>query len=821
MGTRGMSFLMEPKSIALVAPEPGFDRIARAIAGNLGEGGFKGELFGVGPGCKGIARLGHCRDIESLPHAPDLAVICSDPDSVPGLVSRLGALGVGAAVILASEEGRGGIERCGELRVAVEDAAEPYPIRLLGFSSFGVIVPGSSLNASLAHVQPPNGSLAFVTQSGGALSSVLDWAASRNIGFSHLVSLGTQVDLDFGDLLDFLALHSGTQAILLHIDTLTHTRKFMSAARLAARMKPVIVLRGGRHRDAAFAEPVTRGSALGADDVYAAAFRRAGLLRASNIQELFDAVQTLARSRSFPGRRLAILTNSRGVGILAADALAEERGRLAELAPETTARLAAHLPECWSIRNPVDLQGDATGALYAEAIQILLEDQGVDGLLVLHTPNAISSGIEAARAIVERLASSALKPKASRVLTCWLGAETAAQARGELTACGVLTYETPDEAVRGFMQVVRYRRSQELLMETVPSIPEDFRPETDRVRRVIEGSLASGRAWLTEIDAKNVLDAYGLRTQGAVRPRLPQELLVRVFTDERFGPVIVFGQGGAHADPIGDQSVALPPLNLLLARDVIERTRIGRALSVQSAAGTDVLDATALALVKVSQLICDVAEVVEVEINPLVIDEQGITAQGARIRVAEAPEPGVGRLAIRPYPRELEERFRLPDGHSLLLRPIRAEDEPAYQKLFAGLPPEDVFLRFMNPMKVLPHTLAARLTQLDYDREMALVLTDDSRPGEPELCGGVRITADADNERAEFAIVLKREMTGLGLGPLMMRRIIEYARKRGIREIYGEVLSENIPMLRLCKALGFSTRRMPEDPGVILATLRL
>jgi acetyltransferase len=284
---------------------------------------------------------------------------------------------------------------------------------------------------------------------------------------------------------------------------------------------------------------------------------------------------------------------------------------------------------------------------------------------------------------------------------------------------------------------------------------------------------------------------------------------------------MVFGQGGGAADLIGDLAATLPPLNLLLAREVMSRTRVARLLSEPPEVEPSLLDAAALALVKVSQLVCDVAEIAELEINPLVFDEHGIVALGARIRIEDATGPEARPLAIRPYPRELEERIRLPDGHDLLLRPIRAEDERAYQKLFAALPPEDVFLRFMNPMKVLPHPLAARLTQLDYDREMALVLMDESGPGEPDLCGGVRITADADNDRAEFAILLRRDMTGLGLGPMMMRRIIDYARKRGLREIYGEVLSENTPMLRLCRALGFSTKRMPDDPGVVLASLTL
>ncbi|MHC1744477.1 MAG: bifunctional acetate--CoA ligase family protein/GNAT family N-acetyltransferase [Syntrophobacteraceae bacterium] len=821
MSTRNLSFLMQPGSVALVGVGKDRGSLAAAVAHNVREAGFKGELFATGTECRSLDGISSCRTIEGLPHPPDLAVICSDPDSVPNLVSSLGSLGAKAAIILAGEEGTGGIERCGELRVAAMEAAEPYPMRLLGFSSFGVLVPGSSLNASLAHVQALKGNLAFVTQSGGVLATVLDWATSRGIGFSHLASLGTMVDVDFGDMLDYLANDYGTQAILLHVEEVTHARKFMSAARMAARMKPVIVLKGG-HRATArnLSEDANERAAL-EDAVYAAAFRRAGMLRVFDIQELFDAVQTLSKARSLTGDRLAILTNSRGVGLLAADALADARGRLAELAPDAIARLSALLPACWSIRNPVDLQEDGSGGLYAQALQILMEDGGTDGVLVLHAPGALSPGAQAARTIIEHLRESGLKTKSTRLFTSWLGEGVAAESRRLFAENGILTYETPTGAVRGFMQVVRYRRNQEMLMETVPSIPEAFSPDTDRVRRVVDGSLAAGKTRLKAIDAKNVLDAYGLRTQGSVPPRFPHELAIRVAVDERFGPVIFVGQGGTSADLIGDMAPALPPLNLLLAREAIRRTRIARRLDEPAEAASGLMDGTALAMVKVSQLVCDVPEIAELELNPLVFDDQGIVALGAQIRIDAASDSDGRRPAIRPYPRELEEHIVLPDGHRLLLRPIRPEDEPAYQRLFAALPPEDVFLRFMNPMKVLPHSLAARLTQLDYDREMALVLIDEQHFGEAELCGGVRITADADNDRAEFAIMLRRDMTGLGLGPLMMRRIIDYARKRGIREVYGEVLSENTPMLRLCRALGFSTKRMPEDPGIIIATLAL
>lgn len=821
MGLRNLSFLMQPASIALIAPEPEHVLLASPVAKNILGAGFKGELMGVGAGCRSLDGILHYGKTPDLPHPPDLAVICGDPDRAPDLITALGELGAGAAIILAGEEGSGGIERCGELRVAAMEAAEPYPMRILGFSSLGVMVPGSALNASLAHLCPLPGGLAFVTQSGGVLCSVLDWATSRGIGFSHVISLGTLIDLDFGDMLDYLANDFGTQAILLHMEELTQVRKLMSAARLAARMKPVIVLKGGRHVERRRTSGRAAGQPGDSDAICDAAFRRAGMLRVHDIQELFDSVQTLARARSLPGDRLGILTNSGGIGILAADALVDQGGRVAELSPESRSRLSGLLPACLSVRNPLDLQADATGSLYARSIEILLEDRGIDAVLALHAPNGVSSGVEAARSIIESVKTGALKPKMSRLLTSWLGDGTVGEARRLFVESGVLTFATPDEAVRGLMQVVRFRRSQEMLMETPPSIPEAFVADTERVRHVVEHSLAQGKTWLGEIDCRNILDAYGIRAQGAVRHQRAGELLISVVPDPRFGPVICCGQGGSAAEIVGDRAFGLPPLNRLLARELLARTRVASLVGESEDRPGGRLESPELTLVKVSQLICDVAEIAELEINPLVFDDQGPVALKARIRIEEAAGSSADRLAIRPYPKELEQTIRIADGRSLLLRPIRPEDEPAYQELFAGLSPEDIFLRFMNPMKVLPHSLAARLTQLDYDREMALGLFDPGGSGGPRFCGGVRITADADNERAEFAILLRRDMTGLGLGPMMMRRILDYARKRGIREVYGEVLGENTPMLRLCKALGFSLKRMVEDPGVILATLRL
>lgn len=898
MTIRNLEFVFKPASVALIGASQRAGSIGAVVARNLFSAGFEGEIFPVNPKYKSIEGVATYPDIHSLPKPPDLAVIATPPDSVPGLIAELAARGTKGAVVITAGFGEGGSERGQKLRNAMLDAARPHLLRIIGPNCLGIMVPGTCLNASFAHIQPLTGKLAFVTQSGAVLTSILDWATAKGIGFSHFVSLGDMTDVDFGDMLDYLANDPHTQAILLYIEAVTHARKFMSAARAAARIKPVIVVKTGRHAEGARAAASHTGALAGADAVYDAAFRRAGMLRVTDMQALFHAAETLAMACKVSGDRLAILTNGGGIGVLATDALIDKKGRLAELSPETLARLNAVLPPTWSHGNPVDIIGDAPGSRYIDALEALMDDKWVDAILVLNSPTAVASSTEAARAVVDttkKKSAPYATPKC--LLTCWLGGEAPAAARRLFSENRIPTYETPTQAVRAFMQMVRYRRSQEMLMQTPPTIPETFTPDTETAQRVVDTALSDKRPWLTEAEAKSVLAAYGvpvvmtsvantpeeagklaanlgksvalkilspdithktdvggvalnLETPSAVReaavamielirnarpdarilgftvqPMIRRinahELIIGVIDDAQFGPVILFGHGGTAVEVIRDKALALPPLNMHLAREVMARTRIYRLLEGYRGTPAADLDTIALTLVKISQLVCEIADIAELDINPLLADERGVVALDARIKVARATAPAAQRLAIRPYPKELEETVALPDGRILWLRPVRPEDEPGFHGLFASLSPEEIRLRFLHPMKILPHTLAARLTQIDYDREMALVLAAQSPSGEPELYGCVRIGADPDNERAEFAILLRSDMTGMGLGPMLLRRIIEYARSRGIGDIFGEVLAENKAMLKLCRAFGFIVKRDPGDPGLMIVSLKL
>jgi len=893
MSVRNLEFLFKPKSIALIGASKKALSVGAVLAHNLFSAGFEGPVMPVNPKHRKIKGVCTYPDVANLPETPDLAVIATPPSTVPGIIAELGKRGTKAAVVITAgfgeiAEGQGQV-----LQQSLIEAAKRHQLRIIGPNCLGILVPGIGLNASFSHMSPKAGHLAFIAQSGAIVTSVVDWAASRGIGFSHLVSLGDKVDVDFGDMLDYLANDRETHAILLYIEAITDARKFMSAARAAARMKPVVVVKAGRHAESARAVASHTGALAGEDAVYDAAFRRAGLLRVFSLEELFDAVETLATAQTPKGDRLAVLTNGGGIGVLATDALIDQGGRLAQLSRDTIDRLNQVLPPTWSHGNPVDIIGDASGSRYADAFEILRQDRGVDGVLVLNCPTAVASGTDAAQAVIDAAAGK----RSPTLLTSWVGDRAAEKARRIFVEQQIPTYDTPEQAVRAFMHLVDYHRSQEILMETPPSVPEDFSPDSARARKIIEEALHNGRTWLTEPEAKDVLSAYGVpvvttrtaetpeaaaaiaaefggtvvlkilspdithksdiggvvldlagplavreaatlmlerigkakpeaRLQGfVVEPTVRRpgayELIVGMIEDQQFGPVIMFGQGGTAVEVINDEALGLPPLNMHLAREMMSRTRINRLLQGYRGLPAANRDAIALSLIRVAQLVIDVSEIVELDINPLLADEYGVVALDARIKLNQAIGSSVDRLAIRPYPKELEEAIPLGDGRTLLLRPILPEDEPALQAAFAKLTPEQIRLRFFVTMSTLSHMMAARFTQLDYDREMVFILTEPGIPGKTEIFGVVQISTDPDHERAEYALVVRHDMTGMGLGILLMRRIIDYARSRSIGEIYGDVLHDNRTMLKLCRVFGFSEQAAPDDPGLVRVTLNL
>jgi acetyltransferase len=875
MSVRNLEYLFDPHSVAVIGATERPGSVGATVLRNLLSASFRGPVYAVNPKHRQLGGRQCYPSVAALPSTPELAVICTPARTIPGVIAQLGERGTRAAVILST-----GLEAPGAdartLRQAALDAARPYLLRILGPSCMGVLAPGIGLNASFAHTDALPGRAAFVSQSGAMVTGVLDWAKSRGIGFSRFISLGEGADVDFGDVLDYLAMDNATQAILLFMEDVHDARKFMSAARGAARSKPTVVLKAGRV-PAGADDPASPASA---DRVVDAAIRRAGMLRVMSTEDLFGVVETLARARRLGGERLAILTNGGGPAVMATDDLVCCGGTLATLSDATLAQLDTVLPRGWARGNPVDLGGDAPVERYNAVLEALLKAPEADAVLLLHAITALVPSAGIAHALVP-LARGTRK----NVIGCWLGGDSVSEARRTWAGGGLPSYDTPEEAVQAFLQMVHYRRNQRLLMEVPAATPPGRPAERDAARAIVELAVREQRAVLGEPEAKALLAAYGIpvvRTLRAssveealeaarqigfpvalkilspdvtrksdvggvaldlgsaaelqaaavsMRQRLAElkpnarlsgytvqamarrpesvELAIGVSTDPTFGPVILFGLGGTAADVLGDTALALPPLNMVLARDLVERTRAARLLAGYRGRPPANIDAVCDVLIRVAHLVTDLAELVEIDINPLLADSAGVIALDARARVVPSSRGALDRLAIRPYPNELEETVEW-QGQPLLLRPIRPEDAPAHTAFFAALTPEDVRLRMFVRMRELQPAQLARFTQIDYDREMAFIATRKGADGQDETLGVARAVADADNQQAEFAVTVRSDLKGKGLGRMLMQKLIRYCRARGTAELVGDALDENKGVLGMATKLGFKHHR---DPG--------
>ncbi|GJL60858.1 MAG: GCN5 family N-acetyltransferase [Nitrospirales bacterium] len=888
MSIRNFKYLFKPQSIAVIGASNRPRRVGSVVMQNLLKGGFPGPVMPVNPKYQAVCGVLAYPEVQALPIIPDLAILCTPPHTIPLLLQELGERGARAAVILTAgmRPESSGEERANEW-AGMLASARKFGMRLLGPNTIGLLIPGRHVNASFAHVEALPGSLAFISQSGALCTAVLDWARSQGIGFSHFLSLGDSADIDVGDVLDYLGSDPNTRAILMYIESISQARKFMSAARAAARNKPVLAIKAGRQPEGAKAASSHTGALIGCDEVYDAAFCRAGILRVFEIDELFDAVETLERAHPFQGKRLAIVTNGGGPGVLAADVFAEGGGELARLSDATLQELTTLLPSSWSRGNPIDIVGDAGGTRYAQALTCIVNDPEVHAVVVTHAPTAVVTCEEAAQAVVNVIRTSASK---KNVFTSWLGGHTALSARQLFAEAHIPTYDTPEKAVRAFLHLLDYAQRQETLMEIPPSIPQEFHPVTSSARLVIEQALAQGRSMLNEPEAKAILAAYGIPTvethiasttdqavrfaeqvgfpvalkilspdiihktdvggvvldvetpkavetafQG-MRDRLQQihpgakmrgvtvqpmarrpgayELLVGATVDAAFGPIMVFGQGGIAVELLGDHAMALPPLNMKLAKDLIHSTKIISLLQGFRAHPAVDLEALCLTLIQISHLVQDFPEIVELDINPLLADQKGVLALDARMKIAPARISGPQHLAIRPYPQELEEWITLRSGEQVFCRPIRPEDEPAHHEFFARLSPEDIRFRFFGLIQELPHSQMARFTQIDYDREMAFIAIRTIKGENSETLGVVRTINDANNQTAEFAIVVRSDMKGQGVGGQLLEKMIRYCRTRGTERLMGQVLTDNTGMLELARRTGFTKKLTAEGDAM-------
>ncbi|MBD2746962.1 bifunctional acetate--CoA ligase family protein/GNAT family N-acetyltransferase [Microvirga sp. BT688] len=892
MSTYRLDKLLAPRSIAVVGASPRSGSLGLTFLRNLIAGGFEGDIVCVNPHHVEIEGRACFPSLAELPEVPDLIVVAVPPERVLGVIKDAGQIGVSVAIVATAGLGYGE----GSLNEQVRLAARAHGLRVVGPNCIGVLAPRAKMNASFAAHSAKPGDLALVSQSGAIAAGLVEWAAQRNVGFSAIVSLGDKVDVDFSDCLDFFSADSGTRAILLYIESIDNAKKFMSAARAAARVKPVVVIKAGRHAQGVKAAATHTGALAGSDAVYDAAFRRAGLLRVLDLDQLFAAAETLGRQKPFPGNRLAVLTNGGGIGVLAVDRLVDLGGTLATISEATRNSLDAILPPTWSKANPIDIIGDANPERYAGALEALLADPENDAVLILNVPTAVAGASEVASSVVnvvkkDRARGYRQKP----VFAAWIG-EDPDSAR-VFEEARIPHFATEADAVRGFMQLVRYREAQNQLMETPDDLPHDFESDTNTARAITDHAVSQNRRWLDPLEVNALLRAYdiptapvvlattpdeaaeaaqpilseggtvavkilspdivhksdiggvkldltteeavrraaadiferaarlkpgahvaGVTVQPMVRRTKARELIMGIADDPSFGPVVLFGRGGTAVEVINDKALALPPLDLKLAHDLIARTRVSRRLKAYRDVPAADEGAIALTLVKLAQMAADLPEIRELDINPLLADETGVIAVDARVAVAPETRKSSGhpRFAVRPYPKEWERTIGLRNGRNAFVRPVRPEDEDEFRRFFEKITPEDLRLRFFAPVRDFSHTFLARLTQLDYARAIAFVAFD----GETgEMMGAVRLHADANHETGEYGILLRSDLKGLGLGWELMRLMIEWAKVEGLREVEGQVLRENSTMLDMCRSLGFSIRIDPDDPELRLVTL--
>ncbi len=887
MGPHYLDRLFAPNAVAVFGASERPGAVGTHVFRNIVDGGFAGPVYPVNPKHARVGGYTCYPNIAATPTPVDLAVIATPAATVPGIIRECGDQGV-RAVIVHSGGFTAETPAGARLQKAMLEEARRYNLRILGPNCLGFIRPSARLNATFSRNAAAPGSLALVSQSGGLCTAILDWAEARGIGFSAVVSLGAVADVDFGDVLDYLALDPHTKSILVYVEGISDARRFMSGLRIAARMKPVVVVKAGRHAEGLRAAMSHTGALVGADDVFDAALARAGAVRAMTIEQLFAAAQLLATHRRVRGSRLAIISNGGGPGVMATDRAIDLGLAVPELEPATLARLDQALPAQWSHGNPVDILGDAPPERYRAAVEACLDDKAVDGLIVMLTPQAMTQPLDAAQAVVEACAGTD-KP----VLACWMGEAQVTPARAAFAQGKIPEFPTPESSVEAFAYLAEYRRNQELLMQTPGPLAERSEPDVAGVQLIIDGALSERRSVLTGLESKALLTAFGLpvipailahsanealvaaesvgfpvvmkiespdivhksdvngvrlnipnaqSVRGAYRDLLEalqerrpdarvsgvtvermhvrphgRELLVGVVRDPVFGPVIAFGAGGTTVEVLRDRAVALPPVNSFIARRLIRSTRVAPLLGAFRQLPPANMDALIDALRRISEIVCELPQIRELEINPLIADPEGVIAVDARVTVDSfPPRPGrYGHMAIHPYPTHLITQWQLADGTDIVIRPIRPEDAGIEQAFVRNLSPQSRYYRFMQSLRELTPEMLVRFTQIDYDRELALIAVTTSPDGGIELAVGRYIT-NPDGGSCEFALVVADEWQGRGVGTRLMQQLIEAARARGFRSMDGEVLANNAPMIKFVAGLGFEIRSDPNDEHIKL-----
>ena len=889
--------IFAPRSIALIGATEAPGSVGRTVLENLIGETFRGRVYPVNP--KRPTVLGHKAypSVATLPEQPDLAIIATPAVTVPGLIRECVQAEIPGAIILSA-----GFKEVGAEGVALEKRilaeAQQGNLRVIGPNCMGVMRPHLGMNATFASPLAKPGKVAFISQSGALCSAILDWSLKENVGFSAFVSIGSMLDVNWGDLIYYLGDDPHTRSIVIYMESIGDARSFLSAAREVALTKPIIVIKVGRTDAAAKVAASHTGSLTGSDEVLDAAFRRVGVLRVNTIGELFEMAEVLSKQPPPRGPRLAVVTNAGGPSALATDMLITAGGQLAPLTAKSLTELNSFLPGPWSHNNPVDILGDASAERYAKALDIVAQDPENDGLLVIFTPQSMSESTATAEKLMP-LGQRYGKP----VLASWMGGKIVGEGVSILNEAQIPTFEYPDTAARAFTDMWRYTYNLRSLYET-PSLPKDSgdaRVQRNEAAEILEASRKAGRTVLTEVDSKRVLEAYGIPTvktivaateeeavaaaesmgypvvlklysktithktdvggvqlnlgsmvgvrrawnaiqtsvtekvgrehfQGVTVQRMIKlegyELILGSSIDPQFGPVLLFGAGGQLVEVFKDRALGLPPLNTTLARRMMEQTRVYEAL--MGVRGRKPVDREALEqlLVRFSHLVVEQPWIKEIDINPLLASPDGLVALDARV-ILHPPETKVTLLprpAIRPYPVQYISDVKLKSGLTVTLRPIRPEDEPALVRFHGTLSEDSVYSRYMAPLKLSQRIAHERLTRVcfnDYDREMAFVAEiKEPGNGHQEIIGVGRLVKSHGINQAEFAVLIADTHQGSGLGTVMLKRLVEFAKDEGLAQVVGSVLPGNKRMLQITKELGFQQHREDAE-GPVLVELDL
>jgi acetyltransferase len=881
-----LDIFFKPQSVAIIGATDRPESVGNSILTNLFQSPLKNSgLYPVNPKHSQLLGLKCYPSIQKIPHPTELAIIVTPARTVPELIEECIQCNIQGAIVISAgfkEQGNEGILLEKRIKTIIHNKS----FRIIGPNCLGVMNPHSQFNGTFATTIANPGSVAFLSQSGALGTAILDWSFKSNVGFSSFVSIGSMLDLDWGDLIDYLGNDAHTKSIIIYMESIGNANSFLSSAREVALTKPIIVIKAGRTEAAAKAAASHTGSLTVSDAVLRAAFRRCGVLCVEKIEDLFYTAEILSKQPRPRGKKLAIVTNAGGPGVLATDLLIQEGGELAPLSEQTLDKFNQFLSPHWSHSNPIDILGDATPELYLKAVQTALDCESTDGVLVVLTPQAMTHPKE----VAEKL--STLSHPSKPLIASFMGGLEIDPIIQFLNQSGIPTYSYPDTAVHLFNYMWKYQFNLSRLYETPISIQENnSRLSYEKVSQKLLKIQKENRTLLTEQESKEILSLYGIPVTPSLLANSPEEavqaarqigfpvvlklnsttlshktdvggvqlnlktpeaveqafvlikttvtqkagashfqgvtvqpmirtegyeLILGSSLDPQFGPIVLFGLGGQLVEVFKDTTLEIPPLNTVLARNMIEQTKIHSALKGVRGRAPIPMEALEKLIVRFCQMIVEQPLLKEVDINPLLASPDQILSLDARMVLHPLtldpkllPKP-----AIRPYPIQYLKSIHSKTNQLITIRPISPEDEPLLIKFHKELSEQSVYQRYFKALNLnqrIAHDRLLRLCFIDYAREMALVAHYCNAQKEDFILGVARLSRSAKPFEREFSVVVSDAWQNQGVGFELLQQLIMIGKQEGLETIVGHILPENIKMQNLVRKLGFELAYSQEN----------